>query len=154
MYSKKEISQTKRDFWTTFGLYMKPVPSAEGVKVNWKNYKTGLKNVFFRMEAGREYASIGIEITHADPLNRLLTFEQFRQHKALLEQELGEKWHWIPEDDGEYGGPFISKILKQRYGVSVMEKKFWPDIISFLKPRIIALDSFWANAKYGFEDLS
>jgi hypothetical protein len=33
-----------------------------------------------------------------------------------------------------------------------MEEGDWPAIISFLKPRIIALDEFWENVKPGFED--
>ncbi|TVP42967.1 MAG: DUF4268 domain-containing protein, partial [Mongoliibacter sp.] len=35
--------------------------------------------------------------------------------------------------------------------VNVMEKDDWPAIISFLKPRIIALDAFWSNIKPAFE---
>jgi hypothetical protein len=34
-----------------------------------------------------------------------------------------------------------------------MKRDDWPAIISFLKPRIIALDAFWSQAKYGFEDI-
>jgi hypothetical protein len=47
----------------------------------------------------------------------------------------------------------VSRIYKEITGVSVFNKDHWPDLISFFKPRIIALDSFWENAKYGFEDL-
>lgn len=45
MYSKAEKSKIRKDFWTAFGQYMKPVPSAEGTKVNWPNYKTGVKQI-------------------------------------------------------------------------------------------------------------
>ena len=37
MFSKQEYSQLKKEFWTAFGLYMKPVPFAEGEKNNWIN---------------------------------------------------------------------------------------------------------------------
>jgi hypothetical protein len=43
MYSKDQASQLKQEFWTAFGQYMGPVLSAEGLRTNWINYKTGVK---------------------------------------------------------------------------------------------------------------
>jgi hypothetical protein len=45
---------------------MKPVPNSQGFKTKWANYKTGVKDIYFRMKAEQEFASIGIEITHSD----------------------------------------------------------------------------------------
>jgi len=67
MYSREEAAQIKRDFWTRFGQYMRPVPGASGDTINWLNYKTGIRHLFFRLDAGRQQASIGIEIRHPDP---------------------------------------------------------------------------------------
>jgi hypothetical protein len=33
-----------------------------------------------------------------------------------------------------------------------MNEEYWPEIISFLKPRIIGLDDFWDRVKPGFEN--
>ena len=66
MYSAAESSKIRQDFWTTFGQYMKPVPSAQGYRINWQNYKTGVKDVYFRMKTERDFISIGIEICHKD----------------------------------------------------------------------------------------
>ena len=41
MYTKQEAAQLRKEFWTAFGQYMKPVPTEDGEKVNWINYKTG-----------------------------------------------------------------------------------------------------------------
>ena len=49
MYSKAEATQLRQAFWTAFGQYMAPVPSAEGETTNWINYKTGFKHLYFRM---------------------------------------------------------------------------------------------------------
>ncbi len=38
-------------------------------------------------------------------------------------------------------------------GVSIFNKEDWPQLISFFKQRIIALDQFWSTARYGFEAL-
>ena len=77
MYSRAEATQLRQAFWTAFGQYMAPVLSAEGEKVNWPNYKTGIKHVYFRMRADTRTASIGIELTHPDAGIRELFFEQF-----------------------------------------------------------------------------
>jgi len=66
MYSKDEVSQLKQEFWTAFGQYMSPILSAEGIRANWVNYKTGLKHVYFRMNANKRSASIAIELAHPD----------------------------------------------------------------------------------------
>lgn len=131
---------------------MKPVPNAEGLRTNWQNYKTGVKDIYFRMKAERECAAIGIEITHADEELQQLFYEQFEEFNVILEAELGEIWNWKLHGQDEFGKT-ISYIEKVKAGVNVMEPNDWPDIISFLKPRIIALDAFWSNMKPAFEEL-
>lgn len=152
MYSKAEKSKIRKDFWTAFGQYMKPVPSETGVRVNWSNYKTGVKHIFFRMEAENDFASIGIEINHPDIELQQLFFEQFVEFKNLLQSEIGEKWNWELHHEDEFG-KISSKIHIILPNANVMDRNDWSKIISFLKPRIIALDAFWANMKPAFEEL-
>lgn len=152
MYSKEEASQLKQQFWTAFGQYMSPILSAEGLKANWVNYKTGLKHVYFKMQADKHSASIAIEITHPDTGIQELFFEQFKEYKNILSGTLGETWEWELHAKDEYGKT-ISHIYKQIDGVSIFNKNDWPALISFFKPRIISLDEFWGNVKYGFDAL-
>ena len=152
MFSKQEVSQLRKEFWTAFGQYMKPVPPAEGEKVNWLNYKTGEKDIYFKMNAESRTASIAIEITHTDKDKQQLYFEQFRQLQKMLFDSLGEEWQWELHTQDEYG-KVISRIYKEIQDISVLNKAHWPDLISFFKPRIIALDNFWSSARYGFEVL-
>lgn len=152
MYSRSEASKVRTEFWITFGQYMKPVPNAQGYKTKWANYKTGVKDIYFRMKADREFASIGIEITHSDEEMQELFFDQFRGFKKILTSSTGEEWDWKLHSTNEIGQT-ISKIEKILPNVNVMEEVDWPEIISFLKPRIIALDEFWDNVKPGFEGI-
>jgi hypothetical protein len=152
MYSKQEASKLRQQFWTTFGQYMSPVLSAEGEKVNWINYKTGEKNISFRMHADNKKASIGIELTNRDREIQQLYFEQFLHFKNLFDDTLNEEWNWQLHAHDEHG-KLVSKILKEKTGVSIFQKQDWPGLISFLKPRIIALDEFWSSVKYAFESL-
>lgn len=152
MYTKQEASALKQSFWTAFGQYMSLHLSAEGEKVNWINYKTGEKNIYFRMNADKETASIGIEIAHSSSDIQHLYLEQFEQLKAVLHETLGEEWIW-QKDVSDETGRQICRIYTFTEGVNIFKKDDWPDIISFLKPRIIALDEFWVSAKYVFETL-
>ncbi|MEH6308796.1 DUF4268 domain-containing protein [Olivibacter sp. CPCC 100613] len=152
MYSKEEASKLKQTFWTTFGQYMSAVPSSDGLKINWINYKTGFKHLSFRMDADKKEASIAIEISHPDTGIQALFFEQFSEYKKILENCLGEVWLWQLHIKNEHG-KVISRISRQIDSVSVFKQTDWPILISFFKPRIIALDEFWAMVKDGFEVL-
>jgi hypothetical protein len=151
MFSREEASRIKEEFWTAFGRYMSPVPSAEGLKINWVNYHTKLKDVHFRMDAGKKSATISISIEHRDPCIQELYFQQFLEYKSMLHATVGEPWEW--ELHTTEDGKVITRIYKSLAGVSVFNKDHWPDLIAFFKPRIIALDTFWENAKYGFDSL-
>ena len=152
MYSRQQASQLRQEFWTTFGQYLSPVLSAEGEKVNWINYKTGEKNIAFRMHADNKKAIIAIELNHKDKDIQQIYFEQFLQFKNLFDEALEEEWNWQLHSYDEHG-KLISRIYKEKNGISVFQKQDWPALISFFKPRIIALDEFWSSVKYSFEML-
>jgi hypothetical protein len=152
MYSKQEAAQLRQEFWTAFGQYMSPVLSAEGEKVNWVNYKTGEKDIRFRMSADNKTAEIAIELTHKDAGIQQLYFDQFVELKKFLDAATGEDWQWQLHTTDEWGRT-VSRIGTRRDGVSVFKKEDWPQLISFFKQRMVALDEFWSNVKYSFESL-
>ncbi|MCC2597897.1 DUF4268 domain-containing protein [Sphingobacterium sp. FBM7-1] len=151
MYSKEEAKRLKERFWTNFGQFMSLVPNEEGVKVNWVNYKTGIKHLYFRMEADNKAANIYIEISHPDAGIRELMFSQFLTYKTILHAELDEEWIWHPEHYDEYGKNTARIGTQLDKKISVFKETDWPELIQFFKPRMIALDHFWSNAKYGFD---
>lgn len=150
MYTKAEVSHIREQFWTRFGKYMAPVLSAEGEKINWVNYKTGIRQLNFRMDATQEFASIGIEISHKDPQQALALHELFRQLQTILEETLDERWHWQQEHENLHH-QVISSISLRYEPCNILKESDWPAIISFLKPRIIKLDQFWIEHKMLFE---
>jgi len=152
MYTKQEASALRQQFWTAFGQYMAPVASADGEKVTWLNYKTGEKGVHFKMEASGTNAVIAIELSQPDLQVQQIYFNQFKLLRTLLNSFLAEEWTWSLHKTDEWGKT-VTRIYKELPGVSVFKKEDWPTIISFFKPRIIALDAFWSNARYGFEAL-
>jgi hypothetical protein len=152
MFTRQEASRIREEFWTVFGKYMSPVLSSEGLRINWVNYHTRTKDVYFRMDANSKWAEISISLEQRDLGVQELYFQQFLELRTLLYNILKEEWTWqlhVKLDDGKV----VSKISKMLPAVSVLNRDQWSDLISFFKPRIIALDAFWEDAKYSFDGL-
>ena len=149
MYSKDEASKLKTQFWTSFGQYIKPVPGASGQPVNWINYKTGIRNIHFKMDADNTRAVIAIEISHPQEEQRLQYYNQFVSLKKVLASTTEFNWQWNETLQTDH--KIISSISQHLDDVNILNQSDWPTIISFLKPRIIALDAFWYLVKDGFE---
>lgn len=146
MYTKQEASLIRKKFWTTLGRYLQPVPNAEGENINWINYKTGVKDIYFRMDVDKDMAQIGIEIKHTANSIDNNFYEQLANMRSMLESSVGETWEWQPEAYDEFGAG-LSRIYTEKTGVNIFKESDWPAIISFLKPRIIGLDNFWLQVK-------
>ena len=102
------------------------------------------------MDADNTEATIAIELTHTDPLLRLHYFEQIQGMKTVFTEVTGEDWEWQPAQEDEHGNP-ISRISKTLKEVNIFRETDWPAIISFFKPRMIALDNFWGLVKDAVE---
>ncbi len=150
MYSKEQASLIRQSFWKAFGQYMSLQLSAEGMKINWINYKTGIRHLSFKMQTDNKSACIMIELSAPDDGIRELMMEQFLALKPMLDEHLGEEWQWYRDIADEYGKR-TGRISKCLEGVSIFNQEDWPALISFFKPRMIALDAFWSEAQYGFD---
>lgn len=128
---------------------MKPVPSSSGLTVNWINYKTSIRHIHFKMDADNTKAVIAIEISHPQEEQRLHLYNQFVSLKKLLTTITAFNWQWNEAVQTDH--KTISSISQQLDDVNILDQSDWPAIISFLKPRIMALDAFWEIVKDGFE---
>jgi hypothetical protein len=152
MYTKQEISRQKQAFWTAFGQYMQPVYSADGLKINWTNYKTGINGLYFRMDVDINNATIAIVLAQDDAEIRKSYYNRFMRLKHILYETLGEEWHWQPDITDAFG-KLTSRIGTELHNGNICRTEDWPQIISFFKPRTIALDEFWSLIRDGFEHL-
>lgn len=146
MYTREQASLVRQQFWTTFGKYMSPILSAEGEKVNWINYKTGIPQLFFRMDADKNSATIGIQVMQKDVELANKIYAQLALLEPFLQEALGETWNWESAVINDFGQP-LSIISTSLSPVNIFKESDWPLIISFFKPRLIALDNFWVNHK-------
>lgn len=146
MYSRDEAAKLKTEFWTAYGKYMSPVPSSEGEHINWINYRTGEKFIQFKTETDNRNVSVSVVFNHPDKDIRDLHKEQFEKFRTLFSNDVPGEWIEY-SNDLQYG---MTVTLE---GYSIFNKTHWPHIISFLKQHMIALDAFWNNVKYAFEEL-
>ena len=98
------------------------------------------------MHAHNQAAGIAISIEHPDAFIRQQLFQKFVQLRAMLEAQIQETWQWEQEHLNEHG-KMTATISCTLAGVNIFREQDWPAIIAFLKPRLIALDAFWADAK-------
>lgn len=145
MYSAQETTAIKEEFWTKLGKYLAPVPSAAGEKINWINYKTGVKPIRFKMDALPKEAFVSIDIL-ADEELRTKLFKLFGKFKKQF--PAGYEWAEYCEDEQ---GRALSRIFIEKENVSIFRKTDWPELIQFFKIQIVALDLFWQEHKDFFE---
>lgn len=138
MYNPQEASQVRQQFWTTLGQYLTPIPSATGLKVNWINYKTGVKAIRFKMDVLPKHAFAGVEI-NGTAETRSDLYRMF----LLLKQDFPHSYTWLEATDNA-DGKSVSRIYKSLHGFTPLNKAHWPELIAFLKEQIIAFDGFWA----------
>ena len=150
MYPKQQATVLKKQFWTRFGQYLRPINGAAGEQVNWLNYKTGKRHLYFRMDVNQSESRIAVEFRHPDDYERSRNFQLWRSLENLFRDTVGKHWTW-EADTADEDGNRICRISESLHDVSIFRESDWPAIISFLKPRILALDEFWEMVKDGFE---
>jgi hypothetical protein len=101
------------------------------------------------MDADNTTAVVAIEISHPKEEERLHYYNQFVSLKNLLTTTTKFNWQWNETIETDH--KTISSISLQLDDANILDQGDWPAIISFLKPRIIALDAFWELVKEGFE---
>ncbi|MEY3444048.1 MAG: hypothetical protein RLZZ519_2329 [Bacteroidota bacterium] len=153
MFSKEEAKQLRIDFWTAFGVYMRQhTPLAEGHK-KWGNYNTGVKGIFFRLEAEPIFVRASITLEQSDPGIRALFYSQWEELRNFLEMESNSKWDWNPEEM-QSDGRNIARISRRQDGLSLYNRADWSAMFQFLENCIVPLDSVWADCCEVFKDLA
>ncbi|HSB92032.1 MAG TPA: DUF4268 domain-containing protein [Flavitalea sp.] len=149
MYSRQEASHVRKEFWTALGQYLKPVLSAEGTRINWINYRTGVRHFHFRLDAIDARAFISLELDHPDTELQGLYFEQLKSMEGIFQVIMDEKWDWQQLQTSVHG-KLVSRVVREIDGAKVLNRNHWPVLISFFKERIIKLDRFWTEVKDQF----
>jgi hypothetical protein len=148
MFSKEEAKRLIKLFWTSYGKFMGKHQSFLGKNIKWVNYKTGVKDVYFRLRADSKKAEIAIEIQHKDDGIRELFFDQFLELKTVFTSMVGE-WIWEKNIYNEQGIQISKIYLPYPERANVYDQNTWAGCFKFFEENIVSLDEFWSE----FSDL-
>lgn len=145
MYSKSAASKIRERFWQSFGKYMQLVPSASGEKINWVNYKTGIKGVRIHTQCGSSYAEVAIRVSHPQENLRNEVISQFSDLIVKLHTATSVSWHQMM--NLAVNKETTSLIYSRLEEVSVFRESDWPAIISYFKTSLMLFDREWLDKK-------
>jgi hypothetical protein len=155
MFTREEVKEINTLFWTSFGKYMQKHKSQFNFHNKWVNYKTGVKDVYFRLKIDKSCAEISIELQHKDSGIRELYFEQFLELKKIFDQQVGT-WEWVEHElqqssEGTYNE--LSAIRIKLFDVNLYQKDTWQQTFYFFEDYMVKLDEFWADFNELFKQL-
>jgi hypothetical protein len=141
VYNREESSKLKKEFWTAFGVYMKKYIPVYGEKINWMNFNTNCKPVYFQLDADNKRARFCIDIRHKNEDVRELFYLQMLDYKNILNENLGELI-WLKEYLNPTGIVHPC-IYIEMHGKSIFNKNDWKDLFIFFEEKIVAIKEFW-----------
>lgn len=150
MYSKLEKKEFKVEFWNNFEFYMRKHTKRHG-NVPWNNYKTKIKDLYFRLEFTETEASFSIDLQQPDSIRELF-YEQFGELKTLLEKALGTDLVWEELYINEYDKA-TCRIYITLPNVNLFNKDDWEKVFLFFDRKMVKLHVFWLEYKEIFKNL-
>lgn len=138
MYSKEEIRELKRAFWTTF---------SEEYPRKWLLYDTKIKDFSFKFYVDNKRVEVLLAIENNDLELRKIYFQKIESLKTILEEE------FLPDVffDEHFvltNGKEISKIWVEKDQISFHNKNNWEEILDFFYEKMSAFERFF----YQYED--
>lgn len=151
MLSKEEAKELRKAFWEKLFSQMEKMRNPHGSKVNWMSYNTGIKHLYFRMEADDLGARLCIDLQFPDEGIRSLYYEQFEEFKNILDDTF-KSVTWYPEFE-HWNGKTIARIAIEKEECNFKNQKDWDKMHLFLKLNFAKLDEFWYEFGEVFKNL-
>ena len=147
MISKEELKERNGKFWTNFQKEMRNVRSSDGGRrINWIKYPTEVKDIYLRMETNGKYTRLSLDIQPKDDGVRAILWEQMTELRVVLESAMESPGTWS-EFDQVFAGRTVSRIYWERTDLNFYDDRDLPEILQFLKEKLIAFDSFYQEFK-------
>lgn len=133
MFSKEDAQKLKKEFWTAF---------AASNSRKWILYNTKIKDVTFKFYVDNKKAQVLLDIEPKSNKNRIVYYEKVESLKdLLLENHLPDA---IFEREFHLStGKVISRVWVEKSGLSMNNKKHWPDIFEFFSEKMEAFEYFF-----------
>ena len=137
MYSKKEMSILKKDFWESFHRYTSYFSIKTGEPVKWMYYKTGVSGLELKFDIDKSRCRVVLEVNSRNEARRHTIWEDLEKYKAIIEDQI-ENLVWEPNfilDEGKQ----VSCIYIEYTSKSYYNKENWPDIFIFMADNMYQL---------------
>jgi hypothetical protein len=143
MFSKEESLYIKKEFWVQF---------AEAYPRKWLLYNTKIKDVSFKFYIDNKKAQVSLDIEPKEEEKRKIYFEKIQSlQKILLEEYLPEAI--LERNYYLESGKAISRIWVEKLGVSLNNKKTWPEIFDFFNETMSQFEVFFYEYQDYINDL-
>lgn len=135
MFSREESKKLRQEFWTSFG---KEFPH------KWLLYNTKMKEIQLKFSFTRKFAMVSLDIDDDDEMIRAYYFEKMQSLEKILKSEylpevVLDEFHELTE------GKIISRVYTKIDGVSIHNKKDWPEVKKFLATNMLQLEEFFSD---------
>lgn len=138
MYSKEEVRELKKEFWTTF---------SQEYPRKWLLYNTKIKDFSFKFYIDNKRIEVLLAIENKDPELRKIYFQKIESLKTILEEEFLNDVlfdeYFVLDNNKE-----ISKIWVEKEPISFHNKSNWDEIFTFFNEKMDAFERFF----YEYED--
>jgi len=138
MYSKEEVRELKKEFWTNF---------SQQYPRKWLLYDTKIKDFSFKFYIDNKRIEVLLAIENKDLELRKIYFQKIESLKSILEEEFLNDVlfdeHFLLDNGKE-----ISKIWVEKEHISFHDKNKWGEIYSFFYEKMNAFERFF----YEYED--
>jgi hypothetical protein len=144
MFSKEEKRNLNAQFFSKFVRHMSRHHSTGGGGGRWEAYKTGVKDLYFRLLTFPE-VGLAIDLQFKDAEIRALFYDQFIELRKLLENHVGAPAVFFEEFTLE-SGVVVSRIVWTLPNAYFYDEKQWDTILSWYEVKLLGLDEFWEYA--------
>jgi hypothetical protein len=143
MFTKDEEKEIKLQFWHGLTQELNHVKGLHANKVNWTNFNTSIRHMYFRMEADENGARLCIDLQFPDQGIRELFYEQFTEFSNILNKRFEDRLIWLPTFQ-HWNGKTISRIYVGMEG-NFYDRSQWPEMFTFLTQNFTILEAFWSE---------
>jgi hypothetical protein len=147
MLTKEEKAQRKSAFLALLEKRTARFRDANGRKIEWLKYRTGLNHFYLRLELDERTARLCFDLQHRDDDIRALMYEQLTEMRLMLHSLTPSEWTWIGETTHPLTGLPIARICAQNTELSYLNPEDHPPLADYLARQWKAFDEFWADAR-------
>ncbi len=138
MYSKEQIQELKREFWSSF---------AEKHPRKWLLYQTKIKDFSFKFYTDNKKIEVLLALEQRDQDVRKIYLQKIESLRTILKEEflpdlIFDEFHVLEN------GKTISKIWVEKININYHNKNNWDEIFDFFYEKMDAFERFF----YEYED--